>query len=222
MRPMLQGRLWFLVCAVSWVAGCGSSSTAASSDAGEDSSRDAAAVPDAAKDDGHAGDAHAGDGSASDGTVNDVAASDATIGDAPASDAPGEDGSIDDGPASDSPAGDARIDDAARDAPISDSGPVQSATHDCTPACGGSHFCEYPMGPGTCPSAQQDSGFCPPGCPGCARLPLPGCVALPVACAGTPSCDCLLSICPGGCGAAAPGTCAVDADGDWVIRCTSC
>jgi len=114
--------------------------------------------------------------------------------------------------------------DAAGDALLvgdaSGDGPVHTATHDCAPACGTGRFCEYPLGPGICPGS-ADAGFCPQGCPGCPALPPPACNALPAACGGKPSCDCLLKECPGGCGGA-PGSCTIDADGDWVISCTTC
>jgi hypothetical protein len=100
-----------------------------------------------------------------------------------------------------------------------DGAPSRSAGHDCVPVCGGGKFCRYPPGPGFC--APPDAGTCTSGCPGCAQLPPPACSALPSVCGGARTCDCLLSVCPGGCGATR-GTCSVNADGDWVIACLSC
>ncbi len=100
-------------------------------------------------------------------------------------------------------------------------GPVHTATHDCTPACGSGRLCEYPQGPGICPGPDQDAGFCPQGCQGCPALPPPACSALPAACASAPSCDCLLNALCTGCGSPG-GSCAIDADGDWVVACLSC
>ena len=102
-----------------------------------------------------------------------------------------------------------------------ESGPAHTNTHDCAPACGTGRFCKDPMGPGFCPQGGMDAGICPAGCPGCPALPAPSCTALPAACNGTPSCGCLLALCPGGCGSMV-GTCSIDADGDWVIGCLSC
>jgi hypothetical protein len=127
---------------------------------------------------------------------------------------------------SDSPFGDAAstgdgANDASGGGDASADGPAHTATHDCAPACGGGRFCQYPLGPGICPMSGQDSGFCPNGCLGCPALPPPMCAGLPAACGGTPSCDCLLSVCPGGCGSMR-GSCTIDADGDWVIGCLTC
>jgi hypothetical protein len=104
----------------------------------------------------------------------------------------------------------------------SDGGPPHTSTHDCSPVCGSQRYCQEPLGPGICPMHMIDSGaFCPAGCIGCPPLPPPSCAALPAACNGTPSCDCLLTACPGGCGPTR-GTCEVNADGDWVVGCLSC
>jgi hypothetical protein len=101
-------------------------------------------------------------------------------------------------------------------------GPQHTTTHDCAPACGAAKFCQYPLGPGICPGPNDvDAGFCPQGCSGCPALPPPSCSALPAACNGTPTCDCLLTVCPGGCGSQV-GSCTIDADGDWVIGCLTC
>lgn len=88
--------------------------------------------------------------------------------------------------------------------------------------CGASGYCQIPFAPGICPMHMIDGGaFCPPGCPECPPLPAASCAALPAACNSTPSCECLLTVCPGGCGSMV-GTCAVDADGDWVVGCLTC
>jgi len=106
--------------------------------------------------------------------------------------------------------------DAASDA---DSGPARTTKHDCSPACGIASYCAYPIGPGICPM-QNDAGFCPAGCAGCPPLGGPMCKALPAACNGTPSCACLVTMCPQ-CGPMS-AMCSIDADGDFVISCLSC
>ena len=117
--------------------------------------------------------------------------------------------------------GDALPTDGASDAGLADaandSGPTHTNTHDCPVTCGAGQYCAYALGPGTCPPA--DSGICPDGCLGCPPLPGASCTALPAACNGTPTCDCLLTTCPQ-CG---PGSmCSIDADGNWVVDCISC
>ncbi len=105
-----------------------------------------------------------------------------------------------------------------------DAGVQHTSTHECAPSCGATKYCQEPLGPGICPNPSNGidaGGFCPQGCPGCPPLPPASCEALPAACSGTPRCACLLTACPGGCGAVA-GTCTIDADGDWVVSCLSC
>jgi hypothetical protein len=99
---------------------------------------------------------------------------------------------------------------------------THTTTHDCSPVCGSSGYCDYPLGPGSCPEPGADGGLCPAGCPGCPAEPAPSCSPLPSGCGGSPTCECLLATCPGGCGAEASGTCTIDADGDWVIKCLTC
>jgi len=89
-------------------------------------------------------------------------------------------------------------------------------------ACGtaeckvGVEICRMANKPPFCPEEPTDAA-CPVGCPGCEPLPDPTCQSAPSACAGTMTCDCLLTQF---CGSSQAGAC-LPKNGGITLQCSA-